>query len=85
LAGSAVTISALSASYKRKLDPFPNEKVKVKGEAYTIVDTDTNRVIGGVTEFASSAAAHGHLQTLQGSEALVGRNLDVVPVWEATQ
>jgi Family of unknown function (DUF6603) len=85
LAGSAVTLSPLSASYRSKLDPFPNEKVKVKGEAYTIVDTDTNRVVGGVTEFASSAAAHGHLQTLQGSETLVGRNLEVVPVWEATQ
>jgi hypothetical protein len=83
LAGSAVTTSALSASYKRTLDPFLNEKVKVKGEVYTIVDTNTNRVIGGVTEFASSAAAHGHLQTLQGSEAFVGRNLDVVPAWEA--
>ena len=85
LAGSAVTYSSLSASYKSKLDPFPKEKVKVKGEAYTIVDTDTNRVIGGVTEFASSAAAHGHLQTLQGLETMVGRNLDVVPAWEATQ
>ncbi len=84
LAGSAITLSAISANNKRKLDPFPHEKIKVKGEAYTIVDTDTNRVLGGVTEFASAAAAHGHLQTLQGSEAMVGRNLEVVPAWEAT-
>jgi hypothetical protein len=83
LAGSAITLSAISANNKRKLDPFPLEKIKVKGEAYTIVDTDTNRVIGGVTEFASAAAAHGHLQTLQDSEALSGRNLEVVPAWEA--
>ena len=84
LAGSAVTHSTISAAYKQKLNPFPNEKIKFKGEAYTIVDTDTNRAIGGVTQFASSAAAHGHLQTLQATESLVGRNLEVVPVWEVT-
>lgn len=83
LAGSAVASSTLSASYKNKLDPFPNEKVKIQGEAYTIVDTDTNRAISGVTEFASSAAAHSHLQTVRNSEAFVGRNLEVVPAWEA--
>jgi hypothetical protein len=86
LAGGAVRQSTLSAAYKSKLQPFgPDQTIKVAETSFVVADAGTNRTIAGATSFNSTAAAHQRLAELQTSDAFAGRDLHVIPAWEAAE
>jgi hypothetical protein len=84
LQASAVTLSALSAAQRTKLDPFGDDKVKVAGEAYTIAHADTNRpVAAAAASFSSEAEARDHMARIVAADPAAAKTLHVIPAWEA--
>jgi hypothetical protein len=84
LNGSAVTLSALSAAQRSRLDPFGDDKVKVPGEAYTIAHADTNRPLAAAAaSFASEAEARDRLAAIVAADPAAAKTLHVIPAWEA--
>ena len=83
LMGGAITKSSLSAARKRQLDPFFDDKIAVRPDAFAIVDADTNRPYAAEAEFGSEAEARDHLARLAAADPAAARTLHVIPAAEA--
>lgn len=83
LAGSAITKNDLSASRRRKLDPFGADKVKVTDETYVVAHGDTNKTYSAASSFGSEAEARDHLTRLSASDPTAAKSLHVIPSAEA--
>jgi hypothetical protein len=81
LAGASVSKSALSQSYKQKLQPF-KEKITVQPASYVVAFQSTNKLISTEATFVSQASANHYMQKQIALDPSLSDSLHVIPSHE---
>ena len=82
LAGTAKKRASTSLAARRALDPYPDDKIAVKQEAYTVASTVDNKPHGAAATFASHAEARDYMRRQVATSRGLATQLHVLPTAE---
>jgi hypothetical protein len=84
MAGSAVSKSVLSASYKAQYQPFKDKVSVAAQESYAVAYQADNKAYASSTTFTSEAAARDFMQQAIAEDPNRAEALHVIPHFEVT-